>query len=59
MLTSSKSKQSAETFVDASKHFQFSSFSNGKGIEILKKKIANFSEQVRSVQNPLLSSAVN
>ena len=24
-LTSSKSKQSAETFVDASKHFQFSS----------------------------------
>ena len=25
-LTSSKSKQSAETFVDASKHFQFSSF---------------------------------
>ena len=25
-LTSSKSKQSAETFVDESKHFQFSSF---------------------------------
>ena len=29
-LTSSKSKQSAETFIDASKHFQFSSFEIGK-----------------------------
>ena len=41
-LTSSNSKQSAETFVDASKHFQFSSFSNEKGTEILKKKNSKF-----------------
>ena len=58
-LTSSKSKQSAETFVDASKHFQFSLFWNGKGTEICFKKIANFSERVRSAQKPVLSSAVN
>ena len=37
-LTSSKSKQSAGTFVDVSKHFQFSLFWNGKGTQILKKK---------------------
>ena len=36
-LTSSKSKQSAGTFVDVSKHFQFSLFWNGKGTQILKK----------------------
>ena len=36
-LFSSKSKQSAETFVDVSKHFQFSLFWNGKGTQILKK----------------------
>ena len=41
-LTSSKSKQSAETFVDVSKHFQFSLFWNGKGREILKKKHSKF-----------------
>ena len=35
-LTSSKCKQSAETFVVASKHFQFSLFLNGKGTQILK-----------------------
>ena len=59
-LTSSKSKQSAETFVDVSKHFQFSLFWNGKGREILKKKnIANFSEWVRSARKPMFSSAVN
>ena len=36
-LTSAKSKQSAETFVDASRHFQFPLFWNGKGTQILKK----------------------
>ena len=41
-LTSSKSKISAETFVDASKHFQFCLFWNGKGREILKKKHSKF-----------------
>ena len=41
-LTSSKCKQSAETFVDASKHFQFSLFWNGKGREILKRKHSKF-----------------
>ena len=41
-LTSSKSKQSAETFVDVSKHFQFSLFWNGKGTQILKKKHSKF-----------------
>ena len=41
-LFSSKSKQSAETFVDVSKHFQFSLFWNGKGREILKKKHSKF-----------------
>ena len=58
-LFSSKSKQSAETFVDVSKHFQFSLFWNGKGTQILKKNIANFSEWVRSAQKPVFSSAVN
>ena len=37
-LISSKSKQSAETFVDASKHFQFLCFEIRKGTEILPKK---------------------
>ena len=45
-LTSSKSKQSAETFVDVSKHFQFCLFWNRKGTQILKKNIANLSEWV-------------
>ena len=58
-LTSSKSKQSAETFVDASKLLHFSLFWSGKGTEILRKKMANFSEQVRSAQKPMFSSAVN
>ena len=35
--TSSKYKESAETFVDVSKHFQPSLFWNGKGTHILKK----------------------
>ena len=47
VLTSSKSKKSAEKFVDVSKHFQFSLFWNGKGTQILKKNIANLSEWVR------------
>ena len=46
-LTSSKSKQSDETFVDVSKHFQVSLFWNGKGRQILKKNIANLNEWVR------------
>ena len=59
-LISSKSKQSAETFVDASKHYEFSLFWNGKGRETLKKKnIANFREWVRSARKPMFSSAVN
>ena len=41
-LFSSKSKQSAETFVDVSKHFQFSLFWNGKGTQILKKQHSKF-----------------
>ena len=41
-LTSSKCKQSAETFVDVSKHFQFSLFWNRKGTQILKKKHSKF-----------------
>ena len=41
-LTSSKYKQSAETFVDVSKHFQFSLFWNGKGTQILKKYHCKF-----------------
>ena len=57
-LTSSKSKQSAETFVDASEHFQFSLFLNGKGTEIFEKK-THFSERVRSAQKPVFSSVVN
>ena len=44
-LTSSKSRQSAKTFVDVNKHFQFSLFWNGKGTQILKKKHSKF-EQV-------------
>ena len=36
-LTSSKYKQSAERFVNVSKHFQFSLFWNGKGSHIFKK----------------------
>ena len=36
-LTSAKSKRSAETFVDVSRHFQFPLFWNGKGTQILKK----------------------
>ena len=36
-LTSSKCKQSAERFVNVSKHFQFSLFWNGKGTHIFKK----------------------
>ena len=36
-LTSAKSKQSAETFVDVSRHLQFPLFWNGKGAQILKK----------------------
>ena len=35
-MTSSKYKQSAETFVDVSKHFQFSLFWNGKRAHIFK-----------------------
>ena len=35
-------KQGAETFVDVSKHFQFSLFCNGKGTLILKKKHSKF-----------------
>ena len=41
-LTSSKYRQSAETFVDVSKHFQFSFFWNGKGTHILKKYHCKF-----------------
>ena len=59
-LTSSKSKQSAETFVDASKHFQFFCFEIWeRNRNITKKTIANFSEWVRSAQKPVFSSAVN
>ena len=36
-LISAKSKQSAETFVDVSRHFQFPLFWNGKGTQIVKK----------------------
>ena len=41
-LTSSKYKQSAETVVDVSKHFQFSLFWNGKGAHMLKKYHCKF-----------------
>ena len=41
-LASSKSKQSAETFVDASKHFQFLCFEIGKEEKYLKKKHSKF-----------------
>ena len=59
-LTSPKSKQSAETFVDASKHFQFFCFEIWeRNRNITKKTIANFSEWVRSAQKPVFSSAVN
>ena len=59
-LTSAKSKQSAETFVDASKHFQFFCFEIWeRNRNITKNTIANFSERVRSAQKPVFSSAVN
>ena len=52
-LTSAKSKRSAETFVDVSRHFKFPLFWNGKGTQILKKYIiANFSEWVRRAHKP-------
>ena len=54
MLTSSKSKQSAEKFVDASKHVQFFCFEIWeRNRNITKKTIANFSEWVRSAQKPV------
>ena len=56
-LTSSKSKQSAETFVDVSKHFQFSLFWNGKGTQIFKKKQKIWASGFKGVQNSVFSSA--
>ena len=41
-LTSSKSKQSAETFVDASKHFQFLCFEMGKEEKYYQKNHSKF-----------------
>ena len=58
-LTSSKSKQSAGTFVDVSKHFQFSLFWNGKGTQILKKKQQIWASGFEGAQKPAFSSAVN
>ena len=57
-LTSSKCKQSSETFVVASKHFQFSLFWNGKGREMLKKH-SKFQRVGSCVRKPMFSSAVN
>ena len=58
-LTSSKCKQSAETFVDVSKHFQFSLFWNGKGTQIFKKKQQIWASGFEGAQKPVFSSAVN
>ena len=52
-LTSSKSKQSAEKFVDVSKHFQFSLFWNGKGCSTIFPALQSY--KIKSTRDVDLS----